>query len=93
MYCEEEYSLQSTGEIAHIRSLVLGEIRADCEVCFDSERVKTREVGRYSPGRIRARLCENVELRGPGLTPRGLSAECKLLVVCLVFVLMFILLL
>lgn len=82
MYCEEELVLNTDGdnrnsEIVHSRSLVLGEIRADCEVCYDSERLKTKEIGRYSVGKMRTRHCENVELRGPALTPRGLSIEGK----------------
>ena len=82
MYCEEELVAQTSGdanspEIVHSRSLVLGEIRADCEVCYDSERLKTKEVGRYTIGKMRTRHCENVELRGPALTPRGLSMEGK----------------
>ena len=52
-----------------------GEIRADCEVCYDSERLKSKEVGVYSVGKMRSRLCANVEIRGPGVTPRGLSTE------------------
>ena len=83
MYCEEEFVLNprkkndDNSEIIHSRSLVLGEIRADCEVCYDSERIKTKEIGRYSVGKMRTRHCENVELRGPALTPRGLSIEGK----------------
>ena len=75
MYCDEELTQTEAEEVIHTRSLVLGEIRADCEVCFDSERLKTREVGRYTSSRLRSRLCEHVEVRGPGLTPRGLSTE------------------
>ena len=77
MYCGEELIETGADEVVHTRSLVLGEIRADCEVCFDSERLKTKEVGRYSSMRLRSRLCEHVEVRGPGLTPRGLSTESK----------------
>lgn len=77
MYCNEDLVLSpDESEVMHTRSLVLGEIRADCEVCFDSERLKTKVIGKYSAGNIRSRFCENVELRGPGLTPRGLSLEC-----------------
>ena len=79
MYCEEEllsHPLDNDlNEIIHTRSLVLGEIRADCEVCYDSERLKTKEIGRYQVGKMRSRHCENIELRGPALTPRGLSLE------------------
>lgn len=74
MYCEA--NLQNEGqEVRHTNAFIAGEIRADCEVCFDSQRVKSREVGLYSKGKLKSRLCGNVELRGPGLTPRGLSTE------------------
>ena len=73
-----EVNLEQNGDgssVKHINSLVVGEIRADCEVCFDSERLKSREVGTYSLGKLRSRLCGNVEVRGPGVTPRGISTE------------------
>jgi Domain of unknown function (DUF3598) len=65
---------QST-EITHTNSYVQGEIRSDCETCFDSERLKSKVVGIYSPGKLRSRLCGNVEIRGPGVTPNGISTE------------------
>lgn len=76
MYCETllEKNVENT-QVKHISSLVLGEIRADCEVCFDSERLKSKEVGTYSLGNLRSRVCANVDVRGPALTPRGISTE------------------
>jgi len=76
MYTEVnlEKNDQST-EIKHTNSYVQGEIRSDCETCFDSERLKSKEVGTYSVGKLRSRLCGNVEVRGPGITARGLSTE------------------
>lgn len=62
-------------EIVHTNSYVQGEIRSDCEVCFDSERLKSKQVGVYVLGKLRSRLCANVEIRGPGVTPNGLSTE------------------
>lgn len=62
-------------EVRHTNSYVQGEIRSDCETCFDSERLKSKQVGVYSPGKLRSRLCGNVEIRGPGVTPNGLSTE------------------
>lgn len=62
-------------QIIHTNSYVQGEIRSDCETCFDSERLKSKQVGIYSPGKLRSRLCANVEIRGPGVTPNGLSTE------------------
>ena len=46
MYTEQnlEY-ISSDDSIKHTNSIVAGEIRADCEVCFDSERLKSKEVG------------------------------------------------
>eukprot|EP01041_Mallomonas_annulata_P003304 gene3304-6542_t len=61
--------------IKQINSIVMSEIRTDCEVCFDSEKTKTKEVGIFTEQSIKSRLCENVELKGPGTTPRGLSCE------------------
>jgi Domain of unknown function (DUF3598) len=64
-----------SSEIIHTNSYVQGEIRSDCETCFDSERLKSKQVGVYSAGKLRSRLCANVEIRGPGVTPNGLSTE------------------
>ena len=66
---------EQNSEITHTNSYVQGEIRSDCETCFDSERLKSKKVGVYSPGKLRTRLCGNVEIRGPGVTPNGLSTE------------------
>eukprot|EP01038_Epipyxis_sp_PR26KG_P014593 gene14593-19594_t len=68
-------NLQNMFDIRHTASIVAAEIRTDCEVCFDSERLKTREVGVYSLGKLRSRLCANAELRGPGTNQRGISTE------------------
>ena len=66
---------EKNSEVTHTNSYVQGEIRSDCETCFDSERLKSKQVGVYSPGKLRSRLCGNVEIRGPGVTPNGLSTE------------------
>ena len=76
LYCEQRLEPSADGsEVKHVSALVLGEIRADCETCFDSERLKSKEVGTYRVGKLKSRLCANVEVRGPGLTPRGISTE------------------
>lgn len=76
MYTQTSIKYDVTSDtIIHTQSIVAQEIRSDCETCFDSERVKTKQVGLYSLGKLRTRLCENGEVRGPGLTPRGISCE------------------
>lgn len=47
-------------------------------VCYDSERLKSRVVGTYSIGKLRSKLCSNVELTGPAPTRRGLSTEISI---------------
>lgn len=66
MYTEVDLNYLSNDkkEIKHINSMVAGEIRADCEVCFDSERLKSKEIGIYTKGKLKSRLCYNSELRG-----------------------------
>eukprot|EP01035_Chromulina_nebulosa_P025148 gene25148-32807_t len=69
----------SVGEtIRHITSFVASEIRTDCEVCFDSERVRSREMGVYAKGKLKSRFCSNAEVRGPGSNQRGFSLELTL---------------
>lgn len=73
-----ESSLEPTGEggIRHTNSFVIGEIRTDCEVCFDSDRVKTREIGVYEKDKMRmTKSCSVSDVRGPSPTPRGMSME------------------
>jgi hypothetical protein len=78
MYTEVSCS-EEGGELVHVNGVVAGEIRADCEVCYDSERLKSKEVGRYSPGKLPGmRACYNCVLRGPGPTRRGMSMEILL---------------
>ena len=79
MYVESLLEKTSEG-IAHFNSFVVGEIRTDCETCFDSERVKTRKVGTYSPGKLslQYKTCACADLRGPSPTPRGMSMEITL---------------
>ena len=64
--------------IRHSTSLVLGEIRADCEVCFDSERLKTKEVGTYTVNekdKLHKYLYFST-IKGPGVTRNsGMSIE------------------
>jgi len=76
MYTEQnlEY-INNDDSIKHTNSIVAGEIRADCEVCYDSERLKSKEIGIYSIGKLKSRVCSNVDLRGPAPTARGLSME------------------
>jgi len=69
-------SLKREGDyIKHVNSMVAGEIRADCETCFDSERLRSKDVATYQQGKLRARYLSNVELRGPAPTARGMSTE------------------
>jgi hypothetical protein len=77
MYTQSNMAIDNY-TITHINSIVAQEIRSDCETCFDSERIKSKIIGRYTPETIRTRLCENAELRGPGLTPRGISTEISI---------------
>ena len=64
--------------IRHSTSLVLGEIRADCEVCFDSERLKTKEIGLYTASnkdKLHKYLYYST-VKGPGVTRNsGMSIE------------------
>ena len=63
-------------QIKHKTFFVMGEIRTDCEVCFDSERVKEKDMGIYKVGNLKGyRSCANVDLKGPLPTPRGMSME------------------
>lgn len=79
MYTEQRFALsKDEKEIKHTNYFVQGEIRTDCEVCFDSERLISKEMGSYTKGKLRSRLCENVELRGPGYNQRGVSVELVL---------------
>lgn len=48
----------------HMCDHMQSEIRTDCEVCFDSERVRSREMGVYSKGKLKSRFCSNAEVRG-----------------------------
>ncbi len=78
-YMYTEVTVEGTGngeELKQMNSFVVGEIRADCEVCFDSERVKTKEAGVFSEGSLGNRkCCANVDVRGPAPTIRGMSME------------------
>ena len=68
-----------SGELVHTNGFVTGEVRADCEVCFDSERLQSKVVGRYVAGKLpNIRCCANSVLRGPAPTRVGLSAELLL---------------
>jgi len=77
MYCQTIMEEQNS-EISHVSGFVAGEIRTDCETCYDSERLRTREVARYSAGKLRSRVCGTAELLGPFPTKRGLSYEMTL---------------
>lgn len=68
-----------SGELVHTNGFVAGEIRADCEVCYDSERLQSKIMGRYLSGKLpNIRCCANSVLRGPAPTRVGLSAELLL---------------
>ena len=78
MYTEVVYT-QEGEELVHVNGVVMGEIRADCEVCYDSERLRQKEVGRYQAGKLpNIRAVHNTVLRGPAPTRRGMSAELHL---------------
>ena len=48
MYFDTNLKPMSNGnEVKHTNSIVMSEIRTDCEVCFDSEKIKTKDVGIY----------------------------------------------
>ena len=67
MYTENllEILPDKNDEIKHIASFVAGEIRTDCEVCFDSERLRQKDLGIYSAGKLKGyRSCGNIELKG-----------------------------
>ncbi len=80
MYTEVTFTDdEETGELRQKNGYVVGEIRTDCEVLFDSERLKEKEVGTFGAGKMRnIRTLQNVDLRGPAPTPRGLSLEASL---------------
>mmetsp|Transcript_23497 Transcript_23497/g.23706 ORF Transcript_23497/g.23706 Transcript_23497/m.23706 type:complete len:364 (+) Transcript_23497:78-1169(+) len=67
--------LEDEDSVRHSTSVVVSEVRTDCEVCFDSEQIRTKEMGIYTINNLRSKYCENVEIKGPGMTPRGLSCE------------------
>ena len=76
LYVESCLEPTSEGGIRHTNSFVVGEIRTDCEVCFDSDRVKTREIGIYERDKMRmTKSCGVSDVRGPSPTPRGMSVE------------------
>ena len=76
-YCETKMDEKDdgSGSISQSTGFVRREIRADCEVCFDSSLLTMKEIAVHSKGKIRSRLCANVELLGPFPTRRGLSLE------------------
>jgi hypothetical protein len=49
--------VESDSSVRHFNSFVAGEIRTDCEVCFDSERLRTKEVGVYQVGKLKYKSC------------------------------------
>ena len=64
MYCEQlfDFMTPAQDEITQINTYVRGEIRADCEVCFDSEQVKSKEMPyKYKLGTLNGiKCCQNV---------------------------------
>ena len=79
MYVETQYDSEGGGQaIRQTNSIVAAEIRTDCEVCYDSERLKSREVGLFSEGKLRTKHCGNAALTGPAPSPRGLGLELSL---------------
>lgn len=78
MYTEVSYK-ESGNEVVHVNGIVAGEIRADCETSYDSERLQSKEVGRYTVGKLpNIKSCHNCLLRGPAPTRRGMSTELLL---------------
>lgn len=76
MYIDSNLKLSEDGEsVLQTNSIVMSEVRADCEVCFDSTKIRTKEVGTFSKFNLKSRHIENIELKGPGSTPRGVSYE------------------
>lgn len=75
---EPNYIDNKVSSIKHSTSLVLGEIRADCEVCFDSERLRTKEIGIYAANN-KDKLHKYLHystVKGPGVTRNsGMSIE------------------
>jgi len=78
MFNEASMQMQADGSVSHINRFVIGEIRTDCEVCFDSERYRERDMGAYVKGKLMQRYCWNAQLKGPGSNPRGASLELGL---------------
>lgn len=79
MYIDSNLKLDEDGlTVSQTNSIVMSEVRADCEVCFDSTKIRTKEIGTFSKTTLKSRLIENVELKGPGSTPRGISYEVNI---------------
>lgn len=75
-YMYTEVTVEGEEELTQQNGFVVGEIRADCEVCFDSERLRTKDAGVFSQGAMGNRkCCGNVDVRGPAPTMRGMSVE------------------
>ena len=75
MYVESSLETTADGGVRHMNSFVLGEVRTDYEVRVEPDRVRTKEVGIYTPGKLWLKSCSVCELRGPSPTPRGMSVE------------------
>ncbi len=78
-YMYTEVTVEGTEEdecLTQKNGFVVGEIRADCEVCFDSERLRIKNAGVFREGAMGNRkCCGNVDVRGPSPTVRGMSLE------------------
>ena len=75
-YMYTEVTVEGEDELTQRNGFVVGEIRADCEVCFDSERLRTKDAGVFRLGGMGNRkCCANVDVRGPAPTMRGMSVE------------------
>jgi hypothetical protein len=46
--------------IVQVHEIVIGEIKSDCETCFDSENVRTFPVAQYQEGEMRRQRCASV---------------------------------
>ena len=77
MYTQVDLKLDSASDsVTHSASVVAGEVRTDCEVCFDSDQLCTKQMGVYTKEKLRSRLCFNAELRGKFNAPhRGKRAS------------------
>ena len=76
LYYDTNLQLNSDGlSITQIDSMVVGEIRTDCEVCHSSHKINKKPAVIFTSKNLKAKYCQNVEIKGPAMTPRGISCE------------------